>query len=147
MAALLRLAAMLVAGAACLLWMRPSRLAGECHADVTPAMLPSGSSGNQTKEQSAEGLSCSIEALMVSSEQGSRPSNHEGGLTRASHILAQRQLPLSPLIPAKAGTQGSPRSLFWREAAAQRQGKPGGLSWFPAFAGTSGEKLLAILRL
>jgi hypothetical protein len=50
MAALLRLAAMLVSNAACFLRMRPSRLPGECHADVTPQALPSATSGHHSRE-------------------------------------------------------------------------------------------------
>ena len=114
LAALLRLAAMFVEGAACLLWMRPSRLAGECHADVTPAMLPSASSGNQTRETetAVAHSSQTPEALMVSSEQSSRRvypelvegSNHEGGLTRS----------LNESFPGKArsaASRGETRSV------------------------------------
>jgi len=130
LAALLRLAAMLVVGAASFLRMRLSRLPGECHADATPATLPPANSGNSKKAQPAAANSQTHKALM---------------------------LMVSPLILAKAGTQGSPRSLFRREAAAQDQSKPPGLSWIPAphperaagaskGAGTSGEELLATPR-
>ena len=153
MAALLRLAAMLVLNAASFLGMRPSCLPGECHADATPALLPQGESGTLKKDNPlAATTSPSLECLMVSSTRSVRPSNHEAGLTGARRIAAQppeSQL-ISPLIPAsfdklrmRAGTQGSPRSLFQPEAAARTQDKP--LSWIPAFilslskdAGTSG---------
>ena len=131
---------MLVVGAADPLRMLLTLLARECHTDVKRDRLPATDSGNHSKEEAAGATSQPTEALMVSSERSSHPSNHEGGLTGASHITAQRQGSqlISPLIPAKAGTQGSPRSLFGREAASQNQNKPPGLSWIPAFAGTSG---------
>jgi hypothetical protein len=162
MAALLRLAAMLVSNAASVLRMRPSRLPGECHADATPATLPPATRGNQIKDNKpAAATSPTPEALMLSRPRSGRRvypelvegSNHEGELTVVR----------SPLIPAKAwgeersakrtkrtafratnarsasaGREGSPRSLFRRKAAAQSESQPSGLSWIPAFAGTSG---------
>jgi hypothetical protein len=142
MAALLRLAAMLVSNAASVLRMRPSRLPGECHADATPATLPPAARGNQIKDNKpAAATSPTPEALMLSRPRSGRRvypelvegSNHEGELTVVR----------SPLIPANArsasaGREGSPRSLFRRKAAAQSVSQPSGLSWIPAFAGTSG---------
>jgi len=123
LAALLRLAAMLVVGAVHAMRMPLTLLSRECHTDVERDRLPAPEDGKQTKEQPAEGLSQTPQAFMASSEQGSR---------------TQGQLPLSPLIPAKAGARGSPRSLSRRGAAAQRPGKSLGPHWIPAFAGTSG---------
>jgi hypothetical protein len=57
MAALLRLSAMFVCGAVSFLRMRPSRLPGECHADVTPQTLPSANSGSSKKAEPAEASS------------------------------------------------------------------------------------------
>src|SRR5262245_47362820 len=97
LAALLRLAATFLSGTACLSWRRPSRLAGECHADVTPAMLPSGSSGNHQKEiEPAATNSRSPEALMVSRPRSGRPSNHEGVLASLRGALRNRADVLLP---------------------------------------------------
>jgi hypothetical protein len=120
MAALLRLAAMLVSNAVHPLRMLLTLLPRACHTDVERDRLPAMEHGNHTKEETAAATN--------------------------SQPMKTLTLFVSPLIPAKAGTQGSPRSLFRREAAAQNQSKPPGLSWIPAFAGTSGEKLLATPR-
>ena len=137
MAALLRLAAMLMSHAVHPLRMLLTLLPRECHTDVERDRLPAMEDGNQPKETDpAAATSHSIEALMVSRPRSGRPSNHEGGLTTIS----------SPLIPARAWTQGSHRSLFRRDAAARSQSKPLSVSWIPAFAGTSGEELLATPR-
>jgi hypothetical protein len=108
---LLRLAAMLVSHVVASTRMLLTRLPRECHTDVERDRLPAMELGNRKKEAPA-----------------------------AAHSQTQtaRKLIVLPLIPAKAGTQGSPRSLFQREAAARNPGKPPGLSWIPAFAGTSG---------
>jgi hypothetical protein len=47
---------------------------------------------------------------------------------------------LSPLIPAKAGTQGGQGDLFCLEASILF--KPSNRSWIPAFAGMSGVGLV-----
>jgi septal ring factor EnvC (AmiA/AmiB activator) len=52
---------------------------------------------------------------------------------------------LSPLIPAKAGTQGRAKVLFRLRAAAQILNKPLRASWVPAFAGMSG--IVVVLAL
>ena len=52
---------------------------------------------------------------------------------------------ISPLIPAKAGTQGQPQGRFRPQAAAPDQHKPHRNSWVPAFAGMSGGMFAAIL--
>ena len=111
LAALLRLAAMLVSGAACLLWMRPSRLAGECHADVTPAMLPSAGNGNHKKEETPAAANSQIpEALMVSRPHSGRPSNHEGMLTGASHTSRNSANVLLPRAGEATRTRTGERS-------------------------------------
>jgi hypothetical protein len=80
--------AMLVLNAVCFLKMLFSRKARECHAEPAPRDLPDGTRGTHNKETpraAASSLAISIcestEALMVSSTQRVRPSNHEGGLT------------------------------------------------------------------
>jgi hypothetical protein len=108
MEALLRLAAMCLLNLASLLGMRPSRLSGECHTDVsrrsrkakagvTPQALPleDRDPSKETDLAEATGHKLPI-ALMLSSELGPRPrsprvypelvegSKHEGGLTAAS---------------------------------------------------------------
>ena len=117
MAALLRLAAMLVSSAVSSLRMLLTLLPRECHTDVERDRLPAMEDGNQSKE--------------------GKPAAASG------HSLKAIMLMITPLIPAKAGSasvgqEGSPRSLFQPEAAAQNQSKPSSLSWIPAFAGTIG---------
>ena len=85
MAALLRLAAMVVSGAADPLRMLLTLLARECHTDGKRDRLPARKDGNQSQEAPAAAThGPSTEARMVSSERSSRPSNHEGALTSAS---------------------------------------------------------------
>jgi hypothetical protein len=143
MAALLRLAAMLVSHVVHPLRMLFSLLSRECHTDVEPDRLPATEDGISEKVQPAATPSQTQDALMLRDRDVSRRSRkakaeaivskHEGGLTGASHVMAHRQQSqlISPLV-AKAGTQGSPRSLFQPEAAAQNQSKPPSLSWIPA---------------
>jgi hypothetical protein len=80
LAALLRLTAMFVANAVSTLQMLLSRLPRECHTDATPDRLPAAKDSNSEKAETAAPHSRTHEGLMVSSEQSSRPSNHEGGL-------------------------------------------------------------------
>jgi hypothetical protein len=92
--AMLRGLAMLVSFARSIRSMRLIRPPAECHSDATPEALPCEESGklkepeqaarsSQTQRASASS-SHANEALMVSSERSSRPSNHEGGLTALS---------------------------------------------------------------
>ena len=90
-------------------------------------------------------------ALMLSSTQSVRPTKHERVLTtratptesflalcRESRLAHHRGRQLIvPLIPAKAGTQGSPRSLSGAEASIP--GNTHHRSWIPASAGMSGD--------
>jgi hypothetical protein len=83
MAALLRLAAMLVSHAVHPLRMLLTLLPRECHTDVERDRLPAMEHGNRKEEEPAAATSQTIEALMVSSSRSERPSNHEGGLASA----------------------------------------------------------------
>ena len=145
---MLRVFAMLVSNVASTLQMirrRPPVIGTR----ETPADLP-----RETSDTSKETIAVPPDspiALMLSSTQSVRPSKHERVLTtratptesfsalcresRLAH-LRDRQLNV-PLTPAKAGTQGSPRSLSGPEASIPR--KTHHRSWIPAFAGMSGD--------
>ncbi|HEX5006014.1 MAG TPA: hypothetical protein VFV70_02810 [Hyphomonadaceae bacterium] len=104
MAALLRLAAMLVSNAVRPLRMLLTRLPRECHTDVMRDRLPAAENGKHHKETPAATTSQSLEGLMVSRPQGGRPSNQEAGLTRS----------LTPSFPGKArsaASRGETRSV------------------------------------
>jgi hypothetical protein len=85
--ALLRVFAMLMSHAARFCSMRLIRHAPECHSAATPEVLPRKESGKLKETRQAAGSSHAStsfnaqEALMVSSERSSRPSNHQGELT------------------------------------------------------------------
>jgi hypothetical protein len=108
--ALLRAFAMLVSFAANLLRMRPSRLSRECHADVTPAMLPEPESGIIMETKEAAGRSQPIEALMLSSASSARPSKQEGGLPYALRhdACSAAAADDSPRVPAGRAINGAP---------------------------------------
>src|SRR5690348_2981578 len=72
MASTLRVLAMLVSIVAALLKMRPSRVPGECHTDVTPAALPEAGSNTIEETNLADANSETTEALMVSSTRSVR---------------------------------------------------------------------------
>jgi hypothetical protein len=151
MEALLRLAAMCLLNLASLLGMRPSRLSGECHTDVsrrsrkakagaTPQALPLEDRDSTTKEinsaatRSSKTTTARRESSLAKAQsaacQGSRLSKHRDCLV------------LPPLIPANAGTQGRRQVLFRIAAAARRRNKPFVPPWVPAFAGMSGVRAL-----
>jgi len=114
----------------------------------TSHALPGERSDIQQQEpnQVAASDNCPV-ALMVSSTQSVRPSNHEGvftlratptasfsGLSRESRLAQHRDHQLTvPLIPAKAGTQ----SYNGTRVKISDQRMP---PWIPAFAGTSGDR-------
>ena len=115
MAALLRLAAMLVESAVSSLRMLLTLLPRECHTDVERDRLPAMEDGTRKKEtQTAATHSHSPEALMLR-DRRTAPivSKHAGGLT--SPFVQHGDLqPISPLILAKARTNrekllGKPR--------------------------------------
>lgn len=108
MAAVLRLAAMALVSLAGFFGMRPSRLAGECHTDVTPQALPRRKSDPTTKEthQAVRHDSRTIVALMLSRTPSVRPSKHEGVLTAACGESSlgkarQRRIPRIPVLEAR----------------------------------------------
>jgi hypothetical protein len=125
MAALLRLAAMLVSSAASIPQMGLSLLARECHTDVQPDALPGGKSGISAKEtQPAAANSQSPEGLMLRVRRAApNVSKHEAGLTggRCNPSQHAKRKLVSPLIPTKVGTQGGHQDLLRLEAAAPRQ--------------------------
>jgi hypothetical protein len=86
MAALLRLAAMLMQNAASFLGMRLSRLPGECHADATPQTLPPATSGQSEKANPAATPSQTIEALILRDRDLSRRSRK----AKADAIVSKR---------------------------------------------------------
>ena len=116
MAALLRLAAMLVSHAVHPLRMLLTLLPRECHTDVERDRLPATETGNHSKEESAAAHSQLQSALMVSRPRSGRPSNHEGGLTgvgKASRHSADVLLPRSGVAPSartadRSGPGGGP---------------------------------------
>jgi hypothetical protein len=143
---MLRALVELVRKVASALWMRTRRWDRDWHTKPMPAALPGETNDTQSGNLPAAPDSQPPEALMVSSDAGrspaSRPSNHEGVLTGASHKLAQpgdHQL-LVPLIPAKAGIQERLRALHG--IAASRRNKPCVRPWIPAFAGMSGDGVM-----
>jgi hypothetical protein len=90
MEALLRAFAMLWSAVAATFQMNPSRRARECDTPPAPVTLP-GRTRDPIKENNfAAASSQPQEALMVSSTRSVRPSNHEGGLTAASHKPAHQ---------------------------------------------------------
>ncbi len=121
--AMLQLFAMLVSSVRSTLQMTRRRLPAECHSDVTPAGLPRETSDTHQETEPAAQRRSPI-ALMLSSTQSVRSSNHEGVLTTASHTSPSPSvshapraihLPLPP--PLKAGEVD--RRVF----AARRRGK------------------------
>jgi hypothetical protein len=134
MEALLRLAAMYLVSLAGLFGMRPSRLVGECHTDATPQALPQSDCEPTSKEtKPAAASSRTTAALIILGRTRSvRPSTRppkleerrwkdEGVLTEFNDKLVEEHrdsLGLSPLIPAKAGTQGRRQGLSRLKAAA-----------------------------
>ena len=82
--AMLQLFAMLVSSVASTLQMTRRRLAAECHSDVTPAGLPRETTDTHQETEPAAQHRSSI-ALMLSSTQSVRSSNHEGVLTTVNH--------------------------------------------------------------
>jgi len=116
-----------------------------------PADLPGETSDTQQQEtESAAPYSQSSKALIPRSASQMRVSKDEGALTRAtpteslsglsreSRSAQHRGCQLTvPLVPAKVGTQGSPRSLSGPEAASLR--KAHHHSWLPIFIRMSGE--------
>jgi hypothetical protein len=93
LAALLRLAAMLVGNAANFLRMRLSRLSGECHTDATPQTLPKAKTGKLEKPTTAAPLSPSNEGLMVSSSRSERLSRTTRPGSPPSSIPQRAQRP------------------------------------------------------
>jgi hypothetical protein len=110
MAALLRLAAMLVSNAACFLRMRPSRLPGECHADVTPQALPSATSGHHSREtQPAAASSQTLEGLMPGAGEAG-VLKHEAAFTGASQTSRHSADVLLPRTGEAQGARTAERS-------------------------------------
>ncbi len=132
--AMLHLCAMLVSSVSSTLQMTRRRLAAECHSDVTPTVLPREKTdiNQETQTVAASDYDCPI-ALMVSSTQSVRPSNHEGVLTTVSHTHHGSGPPVR--IPREGGDP----VLLKQEAreALQITSRKG---WIPAFAGNTAEK-------
>jgi hypothetical protein len=112
LAAMLCLLAELVQNVAVILRMKPSRLSGECHTDVTPPPLPEDRGDQQETNPAAATSQTTTEALMVSSAaSAARPSNHEGVLTGASFKLVQHRGLSSRKREALSGTHSSASGL------------------------------------
>ena len=145
--ALLRLFVELVQNVVATLWMRRSDQTCDWHTDPIVNALP-GETTDPTKDPHAA-QHRSLIALMLRRPQA--VSKHAGVLTtratptesfsalcRESRLAHHGDNRLTvPLIPAKAGTQGSPRSLSGPEASIPH--KTHHRSWIPAFAGMSGD--------
>ena len=118
MAALLRLAAMLVSNAAFLLRMRPSRLPGECHADATPQTLPEATSSPHNKEQQAAATNShasrnSADVLLprAGEVQSVRTAERSGPGGGPPHRLVTAPPALHRIVPALRAMHASlPRS-------------------------------------
>jgi hypothetical protein len=136
--ALLRMIAMFWVSLAATFQMDLSRRARACDTPPAPQALP-----RRTRETSEETSAAeparhcqSTEALVVSRPRSGRPSNYKGELSgRAALATTDCRLTV-PLIPAKAGTQGGPRTLC--DLAASILSAAHHRSWIPAFAGMSG---------
>jgi hypothetical protein len=87
--------AMLVSFVARRFASRNQTSAAECDGDCEPVREASSVLDQNQEPQPAAASSQPIEALMVSSERSSRPSNHEGGLTApsTSHSRASEARP------------------------------------------------------
>ena len=147
--ALLRLFVELVQNVVATLRLTPLRPLRDWHTETAEMSHPAETT-DPTKEPHAAQHRSPI-ALMLSSTQSVRPSKHERVLTtratptesfsalcREPRLAQHRDCQLTvPLFPAKAGTQGSPRSLSGPEASIPC--KTHHRSWIPAFAGMSGD--------
>jgi len=106
--AMLHLFAMLVSSVASTLQMTRRRLAAECHSDVTPAGLPRETTDTHQETEPAAQHRSSI-ALMLSSTQSVRSSNHEGVLTTVNHTSP------SPSVSLTSSAIHLPLPSRWRQ--------------------------------
>ena len=110
------------------------RLPAECHSDVTPAGLPRETTDTHQETEPAAQHRSSI-ALMLSSTQSVRSSNHEGVLTTVNHTSP------SPSVSRAPHAIHLPRLRMGRQAHRRNEGELP-----PSVRSTGGGGLRALAR-